>query len=163
MTGHEHARDPQSIRHGAGVKRTGTSKRHQREAPRVISPGHGHSPQGALDVRVGHLDHPQRCFLRCEPHRFAQAAQGGHTGFHVERHLPSEEVPWIHPTQDSVGVCDRYLFPSQAIDDRPGISTRALWPNPQHPACIEPRYGSPSSSDCLHVQHACAQRKLADL
>ena len=130
------------------------SERNHDELPRVDAALHRHHAQrighrgvGDLHDAVGAGDGVELHVLGATP-RNAVAR-----GVDAEPHLPAQEIGGVEPAQRQVGIGDGGLLAAVAVADRPRIGTRALRPDAQDAARVDPGDAAAAGADLDQVDH----------
>ena len=144
---------PSSRASAAGVQRPRAAEGHQRVAARIVALAHRDDPDGAracwsarretmparrLDDRGAELGgEPRR-----SPARPARA----------ERHAPVEELRGAQPPEHDVGVGHRRLVAAAPVAGRARLGARALRPDAQRAARVDPGDAAAAGADRLDLE-----------
>ena len=135
-----------------GVHGPGATEADEHEVARVVAALHRDQVERVDHRRVRDLDDAVRGLDDGEPERPGAALLDRPLGtVDVEADLAAEEVPRVQPAEHEVRVRDRRLGAAAAVADRPRVGARALRPDAQEAARVDPGDRAAAGADLDEV------------
>ena len=137
----------------------GAAERDQRGARGVVAALDRHDAQ-RLNHRVHRDGDDALGGLLGRAH--AEALERGARGVEVEPQVGGDRRRGRQAAEHEVGVGDRGLLAAAAVAGRAGVGARALRPDAQRPAAVDPRDRAAAGADRVDVDHRQAHRQAGD-
>ena len=160
---HDHGADFELAGERRGVERPAAAEGEQREVARVVAALDGDLADRAGHRHRGDCEHPLRRRL---DRPVSHADRAGHafpdrrgSGVAVELEPAAQEHPGADPPEHQVGVGHRGLGAAAAEGDRAGIGPRALRPDTEPPAGVDPGDRAAAGADLDDVDHRTPDRE----
>ena len=136
------------------MKRASPAESDHRQFARVITAPHGNQTQCVDHSGVGDLDDAIRGGDRIHAQRLGAFAANTFTGgFPVKMKIASQEVVRVEAPEDEVGIGNGGLLAAFAIADGARVRPRALRPDSQNPAGIDPGDAAAPGADFDEIDH----------
>src|SRR3990172_735841 len=115
-------------------------------------------------VGVYHTQNPRRGFVWRNVHPVGYMSLNSFPGeFDVEGHLGPEEIVWVEPAEDQIGVGDRRQGSAACVACWSGVGASGVRPHVEGAARVQPGDASAACTDPFYIDHRYLYREPFEL